>query len=167
MNMLPDDTGHADRSDDADPSPDRDVPDRIPFTPLISSQADLEEAWRRLMRPLGWSRRALWFLCLGDDDRPLPVIHEVSDLPEPFEPDDAAKAAELWRVMLDEFAPDGSLAVLLVRPGTGSPDPLDARIAAALYAACRRARVPTQVIHLAHDHAILPIPYDVVGQVSA
>jgi hypothetical protein len=59
-----------------------------PFEPVIRSQSDLEAAWRQLIRPLGFHRRSLSLLLIGADDRPTPVITEVTDtevLPIPLD----------------------------------------------------------------------------------
>ena len=37
------------------------------FRPVISSQADLEAAWRFLMQPLGFSGESLWFMLVEPD----------------------------------------------------------------------------------------------------
>lgn len=138
-----------------------------PYVPVLRTQRDVEEAWRALIRPLGWPERRLWFMIIGGDDRPLPVLNEVTDLPDELGPDDADPAARLWRHVLDSAAPDGRIAVLLCRPGRGGPTLADRASAAALYTAGRDARVPLEVVHLATDEQFWPLPADAVGRASA
>lgn len=133
------------------------------YAPLLRTQRDVEDAWRHLIQPLGWAGRGLWFLFVGADDRPLPLMNEMSDLPDELGPEDAVPAAELWRGVLDNIAPEGRVAVLLCRPEGGGPNLADRASAAALYAACRDAGVPLEVVHLATDEEFWPLPFDAVG----
>lgn len=141
--------------------------DGRPFSPILRTQRDVEEAWRALIRPLGWAERRLWFLFIGPDDRPLPVMNDVRDLPDEIGAEDARAAVTLWRRVLDAIEPDGRVAVLLCRPGRGGPSPADRASAAALYAAGRAGGVPLEVVHLATDEEFWPLPYDAVGRASA
>jgi hypothetical protein len=141
--------------------------DKTPFAPVIRTQADVEEAWRHLMRPLGWDGRRLWFMFVGPDDRPLRQLSEVDDLPDRLPPALAVNAARVWRRLRDELAPGGRVALLLCRPGRGGPTPDDRASAAALYDACRDAGLALEVIHLATDEEFFPLPCDAVGRASA
>lgn len=136
--------------------------DREPFAPTLLSQADVEQMWRTLMQPLGWRRRALWFSLVAPDGRPLPQLCEVADLPEEIDGEGHDAAATLWRDLLADLAPGGRIALLLVRPGCGGPSAADRSIAGGAYAACRAAGVPLEVIHLATDDDVWPLPADEV-----
>lgn len=138
------------------------VHSREPFAPILTCQSDVEAMWRALMRPLGWRRRALWFALVGADGRPLPQLCEIDELPEVIDPDGHAAAAELWRDLLADVVPDGRVALLLVRPGGGGASAADGAIAEGTYAACRAVGVPLEVIHLATDDDIRPLPADEV-----
>lgn len=137
------------------------------FAPTLQSQADVELMWRTLMTPLGWSSRTLWFVLVSRDDRPVPQVYEIPDLPERIEPEGHAQAAALWRGLLAEVLPGGRVALLLARPGGGGPGPLDRAIAEGTYAACRAVGVPLEVMHLATDDDIWPLPADEVLTRSA
>jgi hypothetical protein len=137
------------------------------LTPVLHTQADVEQLWRTLMQPLGWSRRACWFALIGPDDHPLPQLGEFEDLPMQPPPEDLAQAARLWRDLIDEALPGGRIALLVCRPGRGGPTPVDRRLAAGIYAACREVAVPVEVIHLATDEDIWPLPADEVLSRSA
>lgn len=142
-------------------------PDNSPYRPLLRSQADVQEMWSTLMRPLGWRRPALWFALVDEDDRPLPVLNEVDELPPDLDEEMVAHLAVVLRAVLDEFAPTGRVALLYCRPGRGGLRPEDHRIAAALYAGCRAGGVPLEVVHLATDDLVRPLPLDEVGIRSA
>ena len=133
-----------------------------PFAPVLLSQSDVEQMWRSLMRPLGWRERALWFVLVTAEDRPLPRVCEIAELPDEIDPENHAAAAELWRDLIADLVPGGRVALLLVRPGGGGPSALDRAIAEGTYAACRAVGVPLEVIHLATDEDIWPLPADAV-----
>lgn len=138
-----------------------------PFAPTLLSQSDVEQMWRALMRPLGWRERALWFVLVAADDRPLPRVCEIAELPDQIDGAGHAAAAELWRGLIADVVPDGRVALLLVRPGGGGPTDIDRAIAEGTYAACRAFGVPLEVIHLATDEDIWPLPADAVISRSA
>jgi hypothetical protein len=136
--------------------------DKEPFAPILLSQSDVEQLWRAVMRPLGWRGRALWFFLVTPDDRPLPRICEIADLPDAIDPQGQEAAAKLWHDLLADIVPGGRIALLLVRPGGGGPSTTDRAIAEGTYAACRAAGVALEVIHLATDEDIWPLPADEV-----
>jgi hypothetical protein len=139
-----------------------------PYRPLIRNQVDLGEAWRHLIRPLGFHRRSVWLLLIGADDRPTPVITEVTDLPETVDSEPIQGLAEVLTQLLHEVEPEGRWALLLSRPGTGGSGDADRAWAAALYDTCRRHDIAHDLVHLATDEAILPIPLDdVTGYLQA
>lgn len=130
--------------------------------PVLTSQAAVESMWRGLMQPLGWRGRSLWFVLVAPDDRALPHVYEIGEVPETIDPGGHAAAAELWHDLLAEILPGGRIALLLTRPGSGGPSLADRELADGTYAACRRGNVPLEVIHLATDHDIVPLPADAV-----
>jgi hypothetical protein len=132
----------------------------MPFRPLIRTQADLEHAWRHLMEPLGFSGHSIWMMLVDGDDRPIPQLNEIEDAVEPPEPGEVDGLAELLRRLHADVAPQARFAFLRSRPGGGGINPDDRGWAHALYDAARRARVPIEVVHLATDHDLVPIPMD-------
>lgn len=126
------------------------------FAPLVRTQADLEQVWRRLMSPLGFSTYTLWMVVI-QDDRPIPQIMEIVEASEAPEDDDVEAFA---RVLEHLASPDLRFAFLRSRPGGGRPDATDRAWARALYAAGRRGGAVLDVVHLAHDHDVLPIAVD-------
>jgi hypothetical protein len=87
-----------------------------PFRPVIHTQADLEQMWRRLMSPLGFARHTIWMVVVRDD-RPIPQVMEIVETPDAPEPDDVAAFAGVLE--------------LLARPDTRFAFLRSARVAAA------------------------------------
>jgi hypothetical protein len=130
--------------------------DHPPFRPVVATQADLERMWRRLMSPLGFSGFSLWMV-LVERDRAVPKIMEFPELPDSPEDDDT----EALAVFLAQLAaPDTRFAFLRSRPGGGTLTSGDRSWALALYDAGRRSRARLEVVHLAHDHDVLPMAMD-------
>ncbi|MAS54615.1 MAG: hypothetical protein OSB43_17080 [Nocardioides sp.] len=126
----------------------------------IRTQADLEAFWRRLMEPLGFSDGTLWVLAIGGDDLPTPTLLEVVDEGVQPTPEEAI-AFGAFLAHLSADVPDGSRwAFLRSRPGRGGPTAADRALVAGLVAGCRDAGVPTEVVHLATDDTLVPLPYD-------
>lgn len=132
-----------------------------PFRPVLRSQADVEHAWRRLMQPLGFGATSVWMLMIGPDDRPIPQVTEIAEIPDDQDPDprDLAGLTEVLRRIRDEFG-IARVAFLRTRPGAGGINPVDRAWASGLAAAARDAGVIAEVVHLANDVTVLPIPRD-------
>ena len=125
-------------------------PDQMP---PIRCQDDLHRHWRALMGPLGFSGRQLWLNVLGGDRRPTPVLLQIDEVPVVPEPPllDGLMAV-IEELLQDE--PDGSVAVLLARPGSASMSQDDRDFAQALTAAARCSGVPLEPLHLATDEEV-------------
>jgi hypothetical protein len=130
-----------------------------PFRPLIRTQADLEHAWRHLMQPLGFGDHSIWMMVINGD-RPIPQLSEIAGAVTPPEAEEVDGLAELMRRLRADVSPTVRFAFLRSRPGSGGPNPDDLGWAQALYDAARLARVPIEVVHLANDHDLVPIPMD-------
>ena len=102
--------------------------------PIIHTQADLEDAWRLLMEPLGFSRRSLWLLFIDTDDRPVPQITEIEDIPPVL---DAEDRLGLQRLLVEVGGTGLRPAFLISRPGPGGPTDDDRRCAGDVVAACQ------------------------------
>lgn len=130
-----------------------------PFRPVLRSQSDVHAMWRTIIHPLGWHSRRLYAVVVDDGDRPLPVVHEVDELPPRLSRDDATAAVRL----VPAVPPGHRVALLYCRPGAGAALTRDDRTAARLlYDAARRLRVALEVVHVATDTAIVPAPLDAV-----
>lgn len=124
----------------------------------IHTQADLERTWRTLMTPLGFGGYSCWLMMLEPDRRPIPQLTEIEDtdrVPNAAEADGLAHV--LGRLAADGI---GSVAFLRTRPGRDGVTPRDRRYAAVLYDAARRADLPIEVVHLANDVDLWPLPMD-------
>jgi len=130
------------------------------FKPIIHSQQDLEDTWRRLMEPLGFSSPSVWLLLIAEDDQVLPRITQIEDADTPPRGGELDGFADIVRSMIDEFAPGGRVAFLHSRPGGPGLDPDDLAWARALYDVGHRCGVPVEVVHRACDHDLVPIPMD-------
>ena len=80
------------------------------YQPTIRTQHDLEEAWRFLMHPLGFSGRSTWFMLIDADGRPVPQITQIEEADRPPAPGEIAGLADVVKELRDEFVPGGRLA---------------------------------------------------------
>lgn len=134
----------------------------------ITSQADLEQVWRRLMEPLGFTRTSLWIVFLQADGLPVKTLIEVPVPERMLAPDPSApELLDLLETWTSTRVPGGRVAFLRTRPGRGGLDPGDRLWAAALYRAAQIAMVPCEVVHVANDERLLPVPLDELGSLSA
>lgn len=128
------------------------------FRPALRSQADVECFWTTICRPLGWRTPELWVVLVDAEGVPFPSVHQVAELPTT--PDEVAIDHLLGncRSLLEEFDPGGRVALLRCRPGTARANSADLAWARALCAAARRWGVELEVIHVAGDDGIRPLP---------
>lgn len=136
------------------------------FRPHVTTQAELEAAWRELMGPWSFGRHSIWMMLIVDD-RPFPHLTEIAEAEEPPGAGHVDGLAEVLLMLDRDVAPGARVAFLRSRPGKDVVTDVDRAWATSLYAAARRAGVPCEVVHLATRGAIRPIPADVVGIRSA
>ena len=127
----------------------------------IHTQADLHELWCGLMEPLGFSEQSIWMLRIAPDRRPLPQVVKIAEAEEVPSTADGHGFPEVLR-MLDQGEPGHSFAFLRSRPGRGVTHE-DRAWAAFLHEAGRVAGVSVEVVHLATDEEITPLPLDAIG----
>lgn len=137
------------------------------FRPIIRSQSELEEAWRHLMEPLGFSGHALWLMFIQADDEPIPRLTQIEDDGDLPGTEGWAGLAEVLRRVAEGAVPGGRVAVLRSRPGAGGITPHDRAWARGIYDAGRMAGVRMEVVHRACDADLVPIPMDEVLARSA
>ncbi|TQL68324.1 hypothetical protein FB381_2213 [Nocardioides albertanoniae] len=135
---------------------------KTPYAPVLRTQADVEAAWRHLINPLGWPEPRLWFMFIGRDGVPFPQLGQIEEMPAEIDAEGSENVATMMGQLVGDMGFD-RVAFLLCRPGGGSPGASDRRNAAELYAACRAAPVPVEVIHLATDKDFWPMPMDMVS----
>jgi hypothetical protein len=132
-----------------------------PYRPIVRTQAELERAWRHLMEPLGFGGHSLWLMCIEPDGRVLPHLTQIEDAVRPPTGEEEASFVEFLRRLRDRLCSGERIVFLRSRPGLGGPRPDDLAWARSLYAACRAAGVETDVVHLATDDTLVPLPMDV------
>ncbi|NYD56258.1 hypothetical protein BKA08_000496 [Nocardioides marinisabuli] len=137
------------------------TPDPTPLAhhrPVVRTQSDLLQLWRGLMGELGFARSSTWVLHLDEDERPTRRLLEIDDCAgEPVADDLDSLTTMLLRVA---GTPPGRWVFLRSRPGSHGPDRTDRAWARGLAQACRRAGVVTDVVHLATDQRLVPLPAD-------
>ena len=131
----------------------------------IRSQADLHDAWCELMGPFGFSEQSIWMLRIGPDRRPIPQIVKIAEADDVPTHPEGHGFPEVLR-MLDEGEPGHTFAFLRSRPGRGVTA-ADRAWAAFLYAAGRVAGVAVEVVHLATNEELVPLPLDELGRRTA
>lgn len=132
------------------------------FSPTLTTQAELELAWRELMGPWSFGSHSVWMMHVVDD-RPFPHLTEIAETEDPPDAGHVDGLAEILMMLDREFVSGARVAFLRSRPGKDVVTDTDRAWARTLYAAARRAGVPCEVVHLATRGAIRPIPADVVG----
>jgi len=127
----------------------------------IHTQAELEAAWRDLVRPLGWSSSRFWIMLIEPSGRPLPQLIEIDELEGAPQDEDVERGAQFLQMLVDHLdVGDIRVAFLYARPGHESIQPLDRTWATSLAAMARRAGLACEPVHLANDVRIVPIPLD-------
>jgi hypothetical protein len=130
------------------------------YAPVIQTQADLEQVWRTLMGPLGFGGHSVWLMFIGADDRPVPQLTQIEDAVTPPDEQVLGGLAQVLRSVVSDLVPGGRVACLRSRPGRAAVTGEDRAWASGLYDACRRAGLPAEVVHLATDEELLPLPLD-------
>jgi hypothetical protein len=131
-----------------------------PFRPVLRTQADVEKFWISICHPLGWRRHDLWAVIVDGSGRPLPVVQDLRDRPVEVDDEVVRGLVEVWRLVRDDLDPQARIAVLLCRPGPDAIVRTDREWAGAITAEAVSAGIPLEVVHLASDVAIRPIPLD-------
>lgn len=129
-----------------------------PYRPTIRTQSDLEAVWRHLMGPWGFGGRSIWLLRIESDGTVLPHVVEIAEcdgLPDDELVDGLAGVLRT----LDGDDPGGSFAFLLSRPG-GHVDDTDRAWGRFLLRAGLLADVRLEMVHLATDERVVPLPPD-------
>ena len=140
--------------------------EKTPFCPVLRTQVQLEAAWRHMVGPYRYSSRAPWLMMIASDDQPRPHVAEFTELPE-F-PDEAL-VEDLTRMLeasVDKVRP-ARLAFLVSRPGQDGARPADRAWARAALDVAAAVGVRADVVHLATDRGILPLPMDDLDERTA
>lgn len=130
------------------------------FDTPIRTQADLERTWRSLMGPLGFGGTSIWLFLIGPDDLPLRQITQIEEAVRPPSPESLRNFGAMLRQRSDEFAFEGRWAFLRSRPGRIQVTQDDRAWARGLHEACRTVGERADVVHLATDEDLVPLPMD-------
>jgi hypothetical protein len=134
--------------------------DTMPAVGPITTQIDLEDYWHEVVQPLGFSSPSLRLLLIGPDDHPMPPVTEITDAYDLPDEEQRRGFVEFLRLLTTEVVPGGRVAMLRSRPGTEALNEDDLRWADLLYGAARSAGAPFEILHLATDVHLLPMPLD-------
>lgn len=134
--------------------------EKPPFAPVIRTQADLEEMWRVLMGPWGFGSPSLWVVAVLEDGTPLPWIQEIAGTESPPEAAALRRFVDFLTRLSEEAGHGARFAFLRSRPGSAGVTEPDREWAVALYDACRTAGVPAEIVHLATEGDVRPLPPD-------
>jgi hypothetical protein len=131
--------------------------------PTLRSQADVEKFWTTICQPLGWRTRELWVVLVDAEGQPFPSVQQISDLPAAPAGDAIDQLVSGCRGLLEEFDRGGRVALLLCRPGSSAVTEFDRVWTRALVHAAHRAGVELEVVHVASDTAVRPLPLDEIA----
>ena len=136
------------------------------YRPIIRTQADLDAAWRHLIGAFAFDGRSVWMMTIEADQRPIPHVTEFSELDELPGATFLRQLTGLLRRVFDEVPPD-RLAFLVSRPGVDGVRPADRAWALALHQLARDLSLGCDVVHLATDLDVVPLPLDELDTVTA
>ncbi|SFC60777.1 hypothetical protein SAMN04487968_108178 [Nocardioides terrae] len=130
---------------------------------LLHSQADVEKFWTTICQPQGWRTPELWVVLVDAEGEPFPSVHHVPELPESPDRTTIDHLVHGCRRLLDELDAGGRVAMLLCRPGASAVTPFDKAWTRALVHGAHRVGVELEVVHVASDATIRPLPLDEVA----
>lgn len=126
---------------------------------VVETDEDAHEHLLALIGPERDSPRALWVLFLDDEDRELPLVIPIGDLPTIVDRPMVTNLAGILRSLLEENAPGGCVAFALVRRGGGDRDTFEVSWAQALREAMAGVDVPVRaIVAIGRDRSrVLPV----------
>lgn len=124
------------------------------------SEADLQQRWTTLLGPGGFACRSLWTSWFDADDAQLRLLVPVDELPSAPDAPLLAGLGEMWRTVVEDQAPGGSVAVALCRPGPGVLADDDRAWLRAAVATAREVGVRLRRSHLATRGRVQPVALD-------
>jgi hypothetical protein len=125
------------------------VSDRPDPRALISGPEALLGHWRSLMGPLGFTERVLWLLFVDARRYATTVLTQVERLPLEPDVEIMRNVMQVATHVVQTTVVDGSLALLLSRPGRGQLCEDDRGWARGLTFAAAEVRLPLHPVHIA------------------
>ena len=86
------------------------------FSPNLTTQAELEDAWRELMGPWSFSGHSVWMMHVVDD-RPFPQLTEIAETEEPPDTELVDGLVKILSMLDREHVSGARVAFLRSRPG--------------------------------------------------
>lgn len=121
-------------------------------------------AWARFLHQQVDVRKvSLWITFLDADDRTLPVVVPIDDVPTSPDDEIVTNLVDVLRDVLDDQAPGGSAVLMLERPGTDAVTAGDGWWFSALHACAARSGVRLRGVFLATGRRVRPLTPDDVG----
>ena len=133
------------------------IPSFDTATDPIHSAQDMLQRWRALMGPLGFGERLLWVGFVGPDRRMATVLRQIPVGTNPARGPIENLMVALTELLMTEFEPGTSVALLLSGPGCGPLSAPDRRWGAVLTKAAARIGVPVEPIFRANDESIVAL----------
>jgi len=121
-------------------------------------------AWARFLHQDVKPRRAsLWLTFLDSDDRPLPTVFPIDDVPASPDPEIVTNLVRVLHEVITDQAPGGSAVLMLERPGTDAVTAADGRWFSALHDSVLECRVRLRGVFLATASGVRALTPDDVG----
>lgn len=129
------------------------------FVP-IHTPGDLYQNWQALLGPLGFSRRSLWLAFIDVDARMIPAMNQIDQIPERVGVLECRPLLEMCSHVLADGNQNGSVALLLTRPGRDPMNDDDRSWGRGLVAAAVELGVAMHPVHFANDESLLVFAAD-------
>jgi hypothetical protein len=126
----------------------------------LRNQHDVQRMWELVMQPLGFTSSSLWVNFYDDRRAPKPMLMEIAEHPGVPSETEVARLVEILGDVVHGEPDLVGVAFLITRPGGGGLLESDRVLAARLLAAARRAGLPCQPVHVAHDAGVLAVAPD-------
>jgi hypothetical protein len=146
--------------DEYDEYEDDDDDDRVPLPwSVLCTAQEIHEHLVALVGPERDGPRALWVIFLDEDDRALPLVIPIGNVPTMVNRAMVANLAASLRTLVDENAPGGGVAFGLVRRGGGDRGTFEAGWSAALHEAMDAVDLQVRaVVAIGRDRSrVLPL----------
>ena len=118
-------------------------------------------AWARFLHGQGDGRGfSLWLTFLDADDRALPVLVPIDDVPASPDPEIVTNLVDVLHDVLADQAPGGSAVLMLERPGTDAVSVADGRWFSSLHETAAARGVRLRGVFLATPYGVRPLTPD-------
>lgn len=95
------------------------------LTGPVRTDADVLSRVELLIDPIERVRQSLWLFFLDRDDKQSPVVVPIEDVPQVPDPDEVGNLCWIVADVLGSTEPEGSVIIILTRPGPAVVDEPD------------------------------------------